>query len=325
MPVIDIHTHSLSDNWLKLVREKGRPELDIGKNAKGGEFLVEFGTPSMAFHKAMFDYEQRIRDMDAEAIDVSVVSLTSPNAFWGTEEISTECARIMNDDMAAAQRYYPDSIRFFATLPWEFPEKAARELERAVQLGAVGVMTLANVRGKFLNDPEFDPIWADVERRGMPVLIHPTVPPGSERMDLGTHSLLGPVGFMFDTTLAIARMIMDGFFDRYSDIKVIASHAGGYLPYVSKRMDLFFERTDSEKQITNLPSTYLERIYYDSIIYQGDGLQSLINLAGADRVLFGTDYPHAADIPELKRLAGALPSDQAVKVLGKAAEKIFAL
>ncbi|PPR58540.1 MAG: hypothetical protein CFH07_00787, partial [Alphaproteobacteria bacterium MarineAlpha3_Bin6] len=71
MPVIDIHTHSLSDNWLKLVREKGRPELDIGKNAKGGEFLVEFGTPSMAFHKAMFDYEQRIRDMDAEAIDVS--------------------------------------------------------------------------------------------------------------------------------------------------------------------------------------------------------------------------------------------------------------
>ena len=87
MPVIDIHTHSLSDNWLKLVREKGRPELDIGKNAKGGEFLVEFGTPSMAFHKAMFDYEQRIRDMDAEAIDVSVVSLTSPNAFWGTEEI----------------------------------------------------------------------------------------------------------------------------------------------------------------------------------------------------------------------------------------------
>ena len=90
-------------------------------------------------------------------------------------------------------------------------------------------------------------------------------------------------------------------------------------------MDLFFERTDSEKQITNLPSTYLERIYYDSIIYQGDGLQSLINLAGADRVLFGTDYPHAADIPELKRLAGALPSDQAVKVLGKAAEKIFAL
>ncbi len=69
----------------------------------------------------------------------------------------------------------------------------------------------------------------------------------------------------------------------------------------------------------------LEQIYYDSIIYQGDALQSLINLAGVDRVLFGTDYPHAADIPVLKSLAGALPSDQAVKVLGKAAENIFAL
>ena len=186
-------------------------------------------------------------------------------------------------------------------------------------------MTLANVRGKFLNDPRFDPVWADIEKRGMPVLIHPTVPPGSEKMDLGTHRLLGPVGFMFDTTLAIARMILDGFFDRHSDIKVIASHAGGYLPYVSKRMDLFFQQTDFENQITNLPSTYLEGIYYDSIIYQADGLQSLINLAGPARVLFGTDYPHAADIPVLKRLAGGLPSDQAAKVLGKAAEKIFAL
>jgi aminocarboxymuconate-semialdehyde decarboxylase len=159
----------------------------------------------------------------------------------------------------------------------------------------------------------------------MPVLIHPTIPPGAEKMDLGTYKLLGPVGFMFDTTLAISRMILDGFFDRYPSIKVIASHAGGYLPYVSKRMDLFFEQTEFEKPITNLPSTYLERIYYDSIIYQADGLSSLIRLAGPDRVLFGTDYPHAADIPVLKGLAERLPTDQSAKVLGKAAEKLFAL
>ena len=325
MPVIDIHTHALSDNWLKLVKKSGKPDLDIQKSQRGEEFLVEFGTPSMTFHRAMFDYEQRIKDMDAEGIDISIVSLTSPNAFWGTEEVSTECARIMNNDMAAAQRSFPNRIRYFASLPWEFPDRAIQELERSVKVGAIGVMTLANIRGKFINDPRFDPIWADIEKRGMPVLIHPTIPPGSEKMDLGTYKLLGPVGFMFDTTLAISRMILDGFFDRYPRIKVIASHAGGYLPYVSKRMDLFFEQTEFEKHITNLPSTYLERIYYDSIIYQEDGLNSLISLAGPNRVLFGTDYPHASDIPVLKGLAERLPKDQSAAILGKAAEKLFSL
>ena len=323
MTVIDIHTHSLSDNWLKLVREKGKPDLDIGTDPDGGELLIEYGTPSMGFHTAMFDYEGRLRDMDAQGIDISVVSLTSPNAIWGTAEISNECAQIINNDMAAAQTAYPDRIRFFATIPWEYSELAAIELERAVGLGAVGVMTLANIREKHLNDPLFNPIWADIEKRGLPVLVHPTVPLGAEKMDLGTYRLLGPIGFMFDTSLAISRMIMDGFFDRFPNLKVIASHAGGYLPYVSKCMDLFFDQIPMDKKITDLPSSYLQRIYYDSIIYQADGLQSLINLAGPDRVMFGTDYPHVADIPVLKNLAEGLPADQSARVLGKAAEAIF--
>ena len=325
MSVIDIHTHSLSDNWLKLVKMRGDPELNIGRSPNGHEYLVEFGTPSMTFHEAMFDYDKRIENMNAEGIDVSIVSLTSPNAFWGSEEVSVECAQIMNDDMSSAQSLYPDRIRFFATIPWEYPERAVQELDRAVQLGAVGVMTLANIRGKFLNDPKFETVWADIEKRDLPVLIHPTVPPGSEKMDLATYKLLGPIGFLFDTTLAISRMILDGFFDRHPKIKVIASHAGGYLPYVSKRMDLFFEQTEFDKKIKILPSNYLEKIYYDSIIYQADGLRSLLNLAGPDRVLFGTDYPHAADISELKRLAEELPPDQATKVQGSAARELFSL
>lgn len=323
MPTIDIHTHSLSEKWLKLVKEKGKPDLDVKMLPNGKEYLVEFGTPSMGFSHAMFDYQQRINDMDAQRIDISIVSLTSPSAFWGTEDVSIECAQIINDDMAAAQIIHPDRIRFLATLPWEYPQHAVKELERAKGLGAVGIMTLANIRGKFLNDPLFDPVWEKIQQWDLPVLIHPTVPPGSEKMDLTTHRLLAPVGFMFDTTLAIARMIMDGFIDRFPSIKIIAAHAGGYLPYVSKRMDLFFEQTQFEKNITDLPSTYLKRIYYDSIIYQADGLQSLINLAGADRVMFGTDYPHPADIPVLKGLVEELPSDQTTKVLGRTAQSLF--
>ena len=130
MPTIDIHTHSLSQKWLKLVKEKGKPDLDIGLNPNGSEFLIEHGTPFMSLTHAMFDYQQRIVDMDAERIDLSIVSLTSPSAFWGTENVSVECAEIINNDMAAAQTSYPDRIRFLATLPWEFPG-------RAVQPGAI--------------------------------------------------------------------------------------------------------------------------------------------------------------------------------------------
>lgn len=323
MPIIDIHTHSLSEDWLNLVKAKGKPDLLVGCRDDGSEYLIEFGTRHNGFLPAHFDYDQRILDMNSQGIDVSVVSLTSPNAFWGTPEVSLECAQIMNDNMAAAQTAYPDRIRFFATIPWEYPDLAASELARAAELGAVGVMTLANIRRRPLNDPTFEPVWRDIENRGLPVLIHPTTPPGSQDMDLNTYGLLGPVGFLFDTTLAIARMIHDGFLDRFPEIKIIASHAGGYLPYIYGRMDLFFNYMKVDKKITEPPSEYLRRIYYDSIIYQADGMECLLKFAGADRVLFGTDYPHPADIPKLKELVDGLPTDQSKQVYSGAAERIF--
>ncbi|MEK9678401.1 MAG: amidohydrolase family protein [Rhodospirillaceae bacterium] len=325
MAVIDIHTHMLSDGFLDLVRRSGEPDLEIGTAPNGSEFMIEYATPSMGFVPDMFDYDIRIQNMDKFGIDIAVVSLTSPNAFWGTEEVSAEAARIINDDMAAAQKAYPDRIRFLASLPWEFPDKAVAELERARELGAVGVMTLANIRKRHVNDPHFDPVWKAIESAGLPVLIHPTTPLGSADMDLGTYRLLGAVGFTFDTTLAISRMVMDGFFEKFPEIKVIASHGGGYLPYISGRLDLFFNYGTFEKKITELPSVYLSNIYYDSIVYQQDGLQSLVNLAGPDRVLFGTDYPHAANIPKLKELVETLPGDQSATVFGGAAEILFNL
>ena len=85
MSVIDIHTHSLSKGWLELVKSKGSPDLEIGKTPGGTDRLIEYGTDSMTFHPAMFDYKQRIADMDKHGIDISIVSLTSPNVFWGSK------------------------------------------------------------------------------------------------------------------------------------------------------------------------------------------------------------------------------------------------
>ena len=84
----------------------------------------------------------------------------------------------MNDDMAAARTAHPDRLRWFASLPWQYPELALPELERAVKAGASGVMVLANIGGQPLTDPAFAPIWAAIDAKALPVLVHPTAPPG---------------------------------------------------------------------------------------------------------------------------------------------------
>ena len=115
------------------------------------------------------------------------------------------------------------------------------ELERAKQKGCVGVFVSASITGMSLTDPTFEPIWNAIDKSDLPVLIHPGAPPGVAEMDMEKYNLAFSVGFMFDTTLAISRMIFGGFFDTYKNIKIIACHAGGALPYLVGRLDTAFD------------------------------------------------------------------------------------
>jgi len=169
----------------------------------------------------------------------------------------------------------------------------------------------------------FAPIWDAIEAKALPVMLHPTAPPGIKEMDMGR--LLPVVGFTFDTSLAVGRMVLDGFFDRYTKLKLIACHAGGTLPYLAGRLDLFYNKRipPEERKISELPTEHLRRIYYDSITFHPLALQLLIDIGGADKVMFGTDYPHPADIPFLKGAVEDLPADQAKAVLGENARRVF--
>lgn len=293
MTAVDVHTHMLSDAWLALLRARGGPRYSV-REVTGGQQAVHLdGAPFMTLTPGMFDYDLRVRDMDAAGVDVAVVSLTCPNVFWGTAETSAEAARIMNDDMAGAQRTFPARIRWFCSVPWQHADLALAELARACDLGAVGVMVLANVAGAPLTDARFAPIWTEVDRRGLPVLVHPTVPPGAAEMGLGPYNLVASVGFTMDTSLAVTRMIFDGFFDRYPGVKVIAAHGGGTLPYIAGRLDRCHEQMPACRvKIAEPPSTYLRRIYYDAVVYTPEALALCVAVGGADRVLYGSDYPH---------------------------------
>ena len=326
MKVVDVHTHMLSEAFVRLLRKHGG-KYKVKKVLGGQSGIHREGAPFMTLMPGMFDYEARIRAMDAAGVDLAIVTLTSPNVYWGSARASLEAARIMNEDMAAQQERHPGRIRFMCSLPWQHPKLALAELKRACGLGAVGVMVLANIDGASLTDRKFASIWKEIDRRGLPVLVHPTAPPGTRELDVTRYNLIASVGFMFDTSLAVSRMIFDGFFDRYPKLKLIASHGGGALPYITGRLDICFDNMPAcREKIGSKPSTYLRRIFYDSVVFQQESLELALKVGGDTQVLYGSDYPHnIGDMKGCLARVDALPAAQRDAVRGGNAMRIFSL
>lgn len=324
--IVDCHTHMLSSGYLDLLAAHGAP-YSLGAVAGGDRAVHRAGAPFMTLTPGMFDYDLRLAEMDKAGVDLSIVSLTCPNVYWGDAATSQTAARLVNDDMAAAARRYPDRIRFLASLPWQHPDLAVAELARARDAGAVGVMVLANVDGESLTAPRFADVWAAIDAAALPVLVHPTAPPGVEALDMQRYNLVATVGFTFDTTLALSRMIFDGFFDRYPRLTVIGGHAGGYLPFLLGRLDAWHRAfAPARETIAALPSTYADRVFVDSIVYTTGALDLTVEVFGTRNVLYGSDYPHKnGRMDEILDLVGQLPPDVAAQVRGENAQRLFKL
>jgi len=323
-PVIDVHTHMLDNEWLKLLEKHGGKYTL--KTVYGGLRAIHLdGAPFMTPVPEMFDWDLRIKNMDRVGIDVAVVSLSCPNVYWGGEKVSLKAAQVMNDVMAKAHKTWPDRIQFFCSLPWQYPETALKELKRARKAGACGVMVLANISGKHLTDPAFAKIWKAIDDAALPVLIHPSAPPGVKDMDMSQFQLTASIGFTTDTTLAVARMIYDGFFDRHQKLKIIASHGGGTLPFLIGRLDQCYEHIPAcRTKIIEKPSLHARRIYADSVVFTDDALAMAINVFGSENVLYGSDYPHTIGDPIgcLARV-DRLPDGVRERVRGRNSEAIF--
>ena len=178
MPVIDVHTHIFTHKWLDMLKEHGSP-YNIQTRPDGQKEIFRGNTPVVIPQKGHFDFDLRIRHMNEAGIDVSIVSLTCPNVFWGNEAISCAAARETNDTIAEGQAALsrPDPLVHLAAVGVSAGARW-RSSSGACSNGAIGVMVLANIAGRSLTDPLFAPIWAEIDRRALPVLVHPTDPPG---------------------------------------------------------------------------------------------------------------------------------------------------
>jgi aminocarboxymuconate-semialdehyde decarboxylase len=146
-------------------------------------------------------------------------------------------------------------------------------------------------------------------------------------MDMTRFQLTASIGFTFDTSLAIARLIYDGFFDRYPKLRVIVGHGGGALPYLISRMDQCFDHIPAcREKISVHPSEYLPRIYADAVVFSPEVLELCVKTFGADNVIYGSDYPHTiGDLPGCLKRVNGLASAARDKVRGRNAQRVFDL
>ncbi len=324
-PSIDIHSHMLCDEWLALIRAHGAPRFTVEVAPDTGRTWVHLdGVRFMFPQPEMFDWERRIAAMDAAGVDMAVVSLTGPNVYWGGEAVSARAARAMNEHFAQAQARWPGRFRWLASLPFEYPDRALDELARAQAQGASGVMVLTTIAGRPLTDPGFAPVWSEIERRRLPVFVHPTVCScaGMEVFQLATS-----IAYPSETALAVARMMMEGFLDRHPALDLVLAHGGGTLPSLVHRLDRCHEAyAEARSKGSQPPSAYLHRLRVDSVVFSDRALADVVEAFGADRVLFGSDFPHAvADLPGTLARVDRLPEAVRDRVRGGNAATLFGI
>jgi aminocarboxymuconate-semialdehyde decarboxylase len=288
---IDIHTHYYPEIYFRMLQEIPS-EFSFGQDPTGRTILTYQGARFFGVTPPMTDPSMRLADMDRVGIDVEVISLSTPNIFFADERRQPEVARIVNNAYAELMASYPDRFKGFASIPMDAPDQAMQELHRAIdQLKMNGVILLSNIRGRALTSPQYRPFFEEANRLGLCIFLHPMLPAHAEAF---REYVLGPlVGFPFDTTLAVARMCFDGMLAEFPNIKWIIGHLGGAIPYLMERLDNGFrDFAECRVKIDQLPSTYLKKLYYDTVTFSPYALRMARDLVGTGHMLMGSDYPH---------------------------------
>lgn len=311
----DIHTHHYTPGFFETVRSSGG-EFSFGTDPTGRTIITYKGSRFFGVQPAMTDVKQRLDAMDRAGIDVAVISLSTPNVFFTTGERQAFVARMMNDAYAETRAAHPTRFRCFASIPMDVPDQALKELDRAINtLKLNGVVLLSNIGGRPLTAPQYRPFFQEANRMKLCIFLHPMLPFASETYQ---EYVLGPIiGFPADTTLAVARMCYDGMFKDFPDIKWIIGHAGGAIPYLMERMDSGWrDFAETKVKIDQLPSTYLKRLYYDTVTFGQHNLRLLRDIVGTDHMLMGSDYPHLlGSIEKSVTSIDAMPIPEAEKAL----------
>ena len=271
---IDVHHHLIPPAWSRSADRHGLKKV-------AGAPLPDW-TP-----------EKSLSVMDINGIQTAILSLSAPGVYFGDRAEARDVARASNDYAAELRVKHEGRFGNFAVLPMPFTDDAVREAVYALDtLHADGVVLLGSTDGKFLGDPQFDELMAELDKRKAIVFVHPNIHPTSEQLGLQIPGFF--VEFLCDTTRAATNMIFTGTIAKYGNIRFILAHAGGFLPYIAWRLSL---ANDMPEYAVKVPGGVLEAVrsfYFDTALSPAPWVLAALNqLVDPSHILFGSDFPFA--------------------------------
>ena len=339
MKIIDIEAHFYTHEYQDyLLSRKEPPREELYKGYVRLWYEPKIWEPhGLEIEDRLVDLSNdRLKNMDMAGIDMQVLSLSTPGCEQFPPAKATSLSRKTNEELYKVINKHPDRFAGLAALAPQSPEKAARELERAVkELGLKGAKINSHIKGDYLDDKKYWPIFETAESLDIPIFLHPNTPgPSSIKPyeDYGFALAGPPWGFGAETSLHALRLIYSGVFDKYPRLKIVLGHLGEGLVFWLYRIDFSFKRPWMEEeirpQIKRMPSEYLRNNFYvnTSGMYSIPAFMSVYLELGAEHMMFAGDYPYE-NSQEAVKFIKQIPICDADKerIQHSVAEKLFKL
>lgn len=326
MTVTDLHAHHIVGAALTEMRA-AYPDIAPELVEKADGFYLNYpGRPPLGpVPAAMFDVPARLADMARMRVDRQVLAVPPPQLFYHVDRAAAALfSRLQNDAAVEISHENPEKFHIFATLPMQDPEAAVKEVHRIAGFSRVrGVQIGTNVNAVNLDAPELEPVWNALVETDLPVWVHPdqrTIA-GADR--LASYYLVNLIGNPLESTIAIACLIFGGVLERHPRLRFGFVHGGGFATYQTGRWDHGWGcRTEAQAVITQPPTSYFGRMFFDTLTHDRDALALLGQRVGWHHVVLGSDYPFdmASTQPVTAVEALQLPAADEARVLSGNAE-----
>ena len=328
--VTDVHAHLLLPA-LHAEVERRAPEgvaaaADLERRRNGVESLKASGAMVSARIPQLTDVNARLAAMDEQGVERQWVSV-SPNHFypWAPEGLAVWVAMETNRLIAEHVAQAPDRLVGLGVVPLQHPSRIVEYLDDAVLGRGLAGVEISSFAGDVeLSDERLEPFWARAAELGCVVFLHPFGCSLDERLD--RFYLSNTVGQPTENAVALSHLIFAGVLDRHPGLKIVAAHGGGYLPFAIGRSDRAWRVRPEAHGCAHEPSSYLKKLWFDTVVHDPAALRHLVAAAGADRVLLGSDFPFdmGLDDPVAFVSDAGLPAELTQRILGGNAAALLA-
>jgi aminocarboxymuconate-semialdehyde decarboxylase len=327
MRIVDSHFHWWPRSVFEAVcKRSGYPRAE--PNGREGYTYWRNDVAKARFNLGAewFDLDTQLEHMTTTGYEVDVVCSIGPFSVHFSDlpvEEGRDAAMAWNEEMAGAQKRYPGRLWASAALPLRDTEVALEVLDHAVSLGLMGVNLPGSVGStENIDAPRLEPLYDRLEALGLPAFLHPTDAMFTDILDGYDGALYTSLGRVIDVSVSAYRLVLSGIMERHPALKIVMSHTGGALPYQAGRMD----KNSKAARLPQPPSTYIRRMYTDTVSPHAAGVRFAVDYYGVDHVMYGSDYPCWSPAAALQVLqeAGFSEADQQ-KILGGNARRILGL